>query len=295
MNPQRAGDLYALSCALVCGLGNIMAKTALEGMSVELFNLYFYFLGFIISSFSLLKRNSRAEIINISFKVLALIFFLAILFTTAMYLFLTSLKLIEPATVSFLSRFEVIMTVVLAYIILKERLLFIEIIGGLIALAGVFILKFKTNMVVSYAATLMIISSFFFAVAEIIIKKNIAKLGTARFLFYRNMFVTFIMFIILPISGHRLYIPDINTLLLILGAAILLPVLGRGTYMEALQRINISRAVLITQSTPLFTALFAFVILYTYPPAIEWLGGGLIIAGVVLVKISEKRINRTIK
>ena len=289
MNPQRTGDLYALACALVCGLGNIPAKVALDRLPVEVYIFYFFLFGFIITSFTLFKKSSREEIFKINLKVLTLVAILAVFFMAALYLMMTALKMIEPATVSFLSRFEVIVTVVLAYMILKERLLFIEIMGGIIAVAGVVVLKYKTNLEISNAATLMVLSSFFFAIAEIIIKKNIKILGTIRFVFYRNFFMVFFVYIIMVIGGRTLFLPDKNTLFIILLAALLLPVLGRATYMEALKRINISRAALITQSTPLFTALFAFIILATYPSPIEWLGGALIVAGVVVVKLSFQK------
>jgi len=292
MNEQRTGDLYALSCALVCGLGNIPAKAAVEGLSPEVFNIYFFFFAFIISSLSLSSSRSRKEIRDISPRIIGLIFALAILFAFALYLFIMSLKLIEPATVSFLSRFEVILTVLLAYMVLKETLTIIEIIGGLIALSGILILKYETNLEISRAATLMVLSSLFFAAAEIIIKKNIKRLGTIKFLFYRNIFMVLIMISVLIVRGHQFIIPPLKTIILIFVAALLLPVLGRATYMEALKRINISRAALISQSTPLFTALFAFIILRTYPAPIEWLGGFMIVSGVVIVKLSQRKLNK---
>jgi len=289
MNQQRTGDLYALVCALVCGLGNIPAKVALDRLPVEIYIFYFFLFGFFIISLTLFKKSSRDEIFQINLKTLSLIAILAVFFMGALYLMMTALKMIEPATVSFLSRFEVIVTVVLAYMILKERLLFIEIVGGMIAVGGVIILKYKTNLDISKAATLMVLSSFCFAAAEIIIKKNIKILGTIRFVFYRNLFMICFVYIIMTFEGRTLFLPDNNTLLVILSAAILLPVVGRITYMEALKRIKVSRAALITQSTPLFTAFFAFIILATYPAPIEWLGGALIIAGVVVVKLSIKK------
>nr|MBN2277882.1 DMT family transporter [candidate division Zixibacteria bacterium] len=290
MDENRIGDLYALSCAIVCGLGNIPAKVAVEGLTPEIFNIYYFSFACILSAFFLLEKKTRREVLNVSPRILGLIFVLAILFALALYLFITSLKLIEPATVSFLSRFEVILTVILAFFLLKEKLTAVELIGGLIALGGIFILKYHTNLAISKAATLMVLSSLLFAVAEVIIKKNIKRLGTIKFLFYRNIFMVFIMYVILLIRGQNLYLPPAKTLWLILIAALLLPVLGRATYMEALKRINISRAALISQSTPLFTALFAFAILRSLPVPIEWLGGGLIILGVVVVQLSRKKI-----
>jgi drug/metabolite transporter (DMT)-like permease len=286
--PRISGDIYALLCAVVCGLGNIPAKIALGSVSTELFTLYFFIFAFIMSVPILFREKERREIAEIELSTVALIFLLAILFAMALYLSMASLKLIEPATVSFLSRFEVIFTVVLAYMLLKEKLTFLELFGGIVALFGVFVLKYRTNIAVSHAATLMIISSLLFGTAEIIVKRNIRKLGTGRFLFYRNLFMIIMFCVIMIIRHQKFYVPEGKILYLIFLAALLLPVLGRATYMEALRRINISRAALITQSTPLFTALFALAILGTYPSATEWLGGGLIICGVIIVQLTEK-------
>lgn len=285
MTSHRTGDLYALACAIVCGLGNIPAKVAVENITVEIYNIFFFAFGFIFSNYVWFRPKDREEIRNIDIKTLGLIFVLALLFTSALYLFIMSLKLIEPATVSFLSRFEVIITVVLAYLLLSERLRAFEIIGGMIALVGILVLKYRTNLAISHAATLMVVSSFLFAAAEIIVKKNIARLGTGRFLFYRNLFMVFISLGILFARGQSIYIPPTKTVWLILAAAILLPVLGRATYMEALKRINISRAALVTQATPLFTALFAFAILASMPTLTEWLGSALIVGGVVIIQL----------
>lgn len=295
MESQRTGDLYALVCAIVCGLGNIFAKAGLETLSTEIFNFYFFLFASLTISFSVFKKSERHEILRTEPKILGLIFILAILFACAIYFFLMGLKLIEPATVAFLSRVEVIIVVILAYIFLKERLRFLEIVGGLIALGGVLILKYETTLAISRAATLLIISAFFFGMAEILVKKNINRLGVIRFIFYRSWFTVLFLYIFILIKGQTLFIPPVKTMIMIFAAAMLLPVLGRATYLQALKRVNISRAMLITQSTPLFTALFAFLILKSLPTPTEWLGSGLIITGVAVVTLTIRKNRNRIK
>lgn len=287
MNPKRTGDLAALTCALACGLGNIPAKVGLTSISPELFNFFLFLAASVFSALSLFKARYRAEVTQIRSSTLALIFVLSLLFAIALTLNMTALKLLEPATASFLSRFEVILTIALAYFILREKLGFMEILGGGIALAGVFVLRFKTNLVISQGSSLMILSGLFFATSEIIIKKNIATISTVSFLFYRNIFLIPILLGIILLHGQPLYMPSGKTVLLIAAASLLLPVIGRATYQTALKRIDISRAALITQTTPLFTALFAFLLLRTLPSPIEWLGSGLIILGASVVSFSH--------
>ena len=106
MKPERTGDFYAIACALVCGLGNIPAKAALENLTPEIFNLYFFIAAFLISSLSTAKKSARDEIFSTGKKALGLILILAFIFTFGLYTFIIALKLIEPATISFLSRFD---------------------------------------------------------------------------------------------------------------------------------------------------------------------------------------------
>ena len=290
MTRERSGDYYALSCALLCSIGNITAKIGLRSVTPELFQFYLFGFGFIMSAAYLIRPNARKEVFTTNKKALGLIFVLSILFSFGIYTFISSLKLVEPATVSFLSRFEVIFLLLFAFIFLKERLKPIELIGGLITIGGIFVLKFKTNMVISEAASLMILSAFFFALAEIIIKKNINLVGTIRFIFWRNIFAVFIFYAILIYHNQPIIIIDSNAMLLTALTAFLLPIMGRFTYLEALKRIKISRTALITQATPLFTAIFALLILGTYPTPIEWLGGGLILLGVVVIKLKFGKV-----
>ncbi len=290
MTSERSGDYYALVCALVCSVGNITAKVGLRSITPELFQFYLFGFGFIMSAAYLIRPNARKEVFTTNKKALGLIFVLSLLFSFGIYTFISSLKLIEPATVSFLSRFEVIIVLLFAFIFLKERLKPIELIGGLITIGGIFVLKFKTNMVISEAASLMILSAFFFALAEIIIKKNINLVGTIRFIFWRNIFAVFIFYAILIYRNQPIIIIDSNAMFLTALTAFLLPIMGRFTYLEALKRIKVSRAALITQSMPLFTAAFALIILGTYPTPIEWLGGGLIILGVVVIKLKFGKV-----
>jgi len=289
MKPERLGDLYALVCALVCGVGNIVLKIGLADISPELFNFYYFSAAFILSLFSLFKTSWRREIVKTELKVIGLIGLISLLFTFGIYTLICSIKLINPATVSFLSRLEVIIVIIMAFFFLKERLDRIEIVGGILAVSGVLVLKLQSTLEVSQAATLMIISSFFFAAAEISVKRFVKLIGTMRFVFFRNLFASVIFYFMLKISGEGLTYPGHKTLGLAFLAAFLLPILGRATFIEALKRIDVSRAALINQSIPLFTAFFALIILNTVPPPIEWLGGGMIIVGVIIIKLMTKK------
>ena len=91
-------------------------------------------------------------------------------------------------------------------------------------------------------------------------------------------------------SGLFIWITDGNLWLILIATGICLPYLGRLGYINAMKTINISRASIIVQSQPFFAAGAALIILGTFPPIKEIIGGLLIVAGVIVIKMIEKRM-----
>ncbi len=289
LNQKRTGDLLAVLCAMTCGLGTIPAKHVLDGgVTPELYNIYFFGFAFLISNGMLLSRGRRKVIFSTTPRAFALLVLLSVFLSIAIHTYNTALEKTAPATVAFLSRMECVFTVFLAIVFLKEILKALEVVGGVIALLGVVVLKVTTDAAVADAATLMVVSSFFFALSETILKKNLNLVGTTQFLYWRNLMMTIFFFAILYGRGQSFHVPEGKLLLFIAAAALLMPVLGRSLYIEAMKRMNISRVALVTQLTPLFTALFGYIFLRSVPTLQEWLGGGLIVIGVVVLELNNQ-------
>ncbi len=60
---------------------------------------------------------------------------------------------------------------------------------------------------------------------------------------------------------------------LIMIAALVGPFLARTLYMYALRHLAVSRAALISQSQPLFVAIYSSILLHALPSRREWMGG----------------------
>lgn len=207
-------------------------------------------------------------------------------------LFFSALALAEPATVSFLSRLELVSTLIFAAIFLKEKIVKAELWGLLLVGAGIFVMRYGAPLDLSQAVMLVSIGSVLFGTAEVLTKNHIEKIDYRAFMFYRNLFMGVIFTTVGLISGKFVLASGLKLWLLLIISAILLPYLGRLGYLKAMQRINISRASIIVQSQPFFAAIAALIILGTLPPLQEIIGGLLIVAGVVFIKILEKRANR---
>lgn len=285
---KRTGDLFGVLCALVCGLGMVPHKHVLsEGITPELFNLFFFGFAFLISNGMLISRSRRKVIFHIRLKALGLIVLLSLFLSIAIHFYSTALDKTEPATASFLARMECVVTVFLAIVFLKEVLRKLEIVGGAIALIGVFVLMFTRSGGTAEAAMLMLVSSFFFGLSETLLKKNLKLVGTTQFLYWRNLSMTVFFVLILQGRGQAFSVPEGDLLWLIAAASLLMPILGRAFYIEAMKRMNISRVALVTQLTPLFAALFGYIFLESVLSLQKWVGGGLIVVGVVVLELGN--------
>jgi len=293
MTPTTKGDLLALSGSAAVGLAIIPAKASLDHISSETLIFYLFVFAFFFSLPPLLNRSQRQIVSNVRRDQLYLIMGLSVLFSAAIFFSWTALKFLEPATQSFLSRIKVFMTVILAIIVLKERLHRLEIAGGLLAAVGILVFKFKAGADVSHGVMLMLISAVLFSAAEIMLKSKVADIPPSLFLFYRNMAMIPCFAVILRIRGESFGLPDWKTAGLVAAASLLGPIIGRGTYIAAIRINSLSRTVLINQTQPLFAGLFGFVLLGSLPTLPEWIGGFLVLAGALVIQMSKKNDRAT--
>jgi drug/metabolite transporter (DMT)-like permease len=222
-------------------------------------------------------------------RFLFLSFVISLLFAAATFCLFTAISFSEPATVSFLSRLELIAVLFFAAIFLKERINLAELSGLVLVIAGIVVMRYGASLELSRAVTLVTAASLMIGAAEVLIKSRIDWISYRSFIFYRGVFVTAICLIAGLVTDRIVWVTDGNVILILIIAAILLPYLGRLGYLKAMKHIKISRASIIAQSQPFFAALVALAILGTFPPLKEIVGGLLIVAGVITIKLIEKR------
>lgn len=288
MKRTTQGDLFAIICSISVGIGITPAKAAVSVISPETLTFYLFVFAFGFSLFIPLSPPYRRIIGGIRRDQVWLIMKLSVLFSAAIFFSWTALQYLEPATQSFLSRIKVLMTVFFAIIFLREHLHRLEIIGGIVATLGIALLKFNAGPDVSLGATLMLISAVLFSTAEIMLKRQIDDIPPTMFLFYRNLAMIPCFAVILVIRGESFVLPDFTVAGYIALTSLLGPVIGRGTYIAAIRRNSLSRTVLINQTQPLFAGLAGYVVLSSMPSAMEWIGGGLILLGAIIIRGAKK-------
>ncbi|MCK5127399.1 MAG: DMT family transporter [candidate division Zixibacteria bacterium] len=286
------GDIWAVISALTTAIGLTIAKIILEDIPPLTFNTYVFLFGsVIILGHSAVNGNLKKTIV-VPVADLGFYFILAILFAGSTFCLFTALTFIEPATVSFLSRLELIATLLLAVMFLKEQISRAEILGLLFVLAGIIVMRYGASMELSRAVLLVSIQAILVGTAEVLIKHRIKRINPGSLIFYRGLFMVIIFLIAGTALDQIIWVRDWRLILLLLAAAFFMPYLGRFSYLKAMENINISRASIIVQSQPFFAVGFTLLLIGTFPSMRELSGGFLIVGGVILIKLLEKRHHR---
>lgn len=283
------GDLWATVSALATGGGYTVAKTLLLTLPPIVFNAYMFLFGSVIILIDAGINRKIRETLYIPPTQIGFFAIIALFFSAATYCLFTALSLSEPATVSFLSRLELVSTIILAAIFLKEHLQKSEILGLIVVVIGIFVMRYNASIELSRTVTLVALGSLFFGTAEILTKWKINWINHRSYIFYRGIFMSSIFIIIGIITDKFIIITDLKLLGLLVLTAFFLPYLGRTGYLKAMKHINISRASIIVQSQPFFAAAVALAILNSFPSVKEITGGLLIVGGVILMKVLEKK------
>jgi drug/metabolite transporter (DMT)-like permease len=275
--------------AVTTAIGLVAAKTALKSIDTFTFNAYLFAIGAAVTFGEASVSRNIGQAVRITSRQFLFVLMLAVVFCIAMFMTYSALAHAEPATVSFISRLELAVTIILAAIFLKERMNPAEILGLILVAAGLFVMRYQASFELSQAIVLVALASVLTGLAEVTIKSWINWISDRCFVLYRNTIMAAIFIIAGLVTGRLSWISNFTILGLMLIAGICMPYLGRIGYLKAMRNINISRASIVTQSQPFFAAAAALIFLGTFPSPKEIIGGLLIVAGVVAIRLLEAR------
>jgi drug/metabolite transporter (DMT)-like permease len=265
---------------------------ALKSVSPITFNAYIFFVGAVIILIDAAVSRKLREMFSVSMRQVGFLIIISVLFCGGTFCLYTAVSLVEPATVSFLSRLELVATLILATIFLRERINRAEFSGLILVVAGLVVMRYDASLALSKAVALVVAEAIFSGCAEVLIKSKIFWINYRSLILYRNLFMSVIFLIVGSVIGQFTFVTDAGLFPILIIAGLFLPYMGRLGYLKAMQNINVSRASIIVQSQPFFAAIVALVVLGTFPAIKEIIGGLLIVAGVITIKLIERHITR---
>ncbi|GAB3533816.1 DMT family transporter [Photobacterium alginatilyticum] len=176
--------------------------------------------------------------------------------------------------------------------LLGQRLLPLAIVGAVLSLAGL-VLMLSHGDISNLAAqgitigdALLLLAAFVYALYCVLLKRWQMPLSIWQSVYVQGVLAV-LMLVPLLMGSERVAITA-ESLPLIIYAAIPASVIAPWCWMQGIQRLGADRTAMFMNLMPVFTAGIASVILSEHLAAYHYIGGGMVLAGVVLAQRKPK-------
>lgn len=181
-----------------------------------------------------------------------------------------------------------VITALLEPLFFKTRLNKMHVFLGLIVLFGIYLLTPEFDLKNTYTKGILfgLISSVFYALRNILSKKDTVHYDASMMMFYQLAIITVLLFPVLFIFNFEISTGDwwgIGALALITTA------IGHTMFVRSFKSFNISTASIISSVQPVYGILFGLLLLGEVPDGKTVLGGLLIVLTVVIEGVLSKK------
>ncbi len=221
-------------------------------------------------------------------------FFLIIgfLIATATASSFAAVAYIDPGTASLIARMSTVFALGFSIFWLKEQLVRGEQIGAIVAVIGVFIISFQPGEPGSFVwlGTLLVLTAnFAYALHAAIVKRYGEEIEFTNFFLFRMMAAILFLLIFATARGEMTWPrgPQVWWILLLAGTVNV--TISRTLYYLALRRFKLSVHTILLTLSPVVTILWSFSLFGERPSPQGFLGGFIVILGVILVTTSRNR------
>ncbi|MGV8113964.1 MAG: DMT family transporter [Lentimicrobium sp.] len=283
LTSTRRGYLYAL-IATICGsLVYLFSKAALNEISLARFGFWWFSLAIFWNALFALHPKGGFSIRSFTRHDYHNLLLIGIFELAATVTFYTAIKVTaNPAVPGFLRNLEYLFVTLLGIWLLAERFSIKTGAGAALILAGAFVISFRgttSSGFMSTTALLMFVSTSFYAVRTILVKKHIREIAPVVLALNRAFFLFFFALVFIFITGDAVRIP-LKPFLNILAGSFVGPFLTSIFQYSSLKYIPASRTAIIQSTTGLFVLTGALLMFGSFPTPVQVTGGLITIAGV---------------
>ena len=211
-----------------------------------------------------------------------------------MTIFMVALNYTTPVNSAIDNQFEIIYSLILSAIILKERPTLKQIGGSVLVLAGVILIVIKGGTYVQAKGDFMILGSLWlFQVSHIFAKKLPADLSprqiAAARAFYAMPALAVLIFALRIIQGPLLFVSAPMLWATLIGSALINYFIGNVFWYTAIRNMDLSKATAIILSYPVLTYLFSALVGEDQVTLYKIIGMILAVGGAYIVTATVKK------
>ncbi|MGK7954486.1 MAG: DMT family transporter [Crocosphaera sp.] len=215
-------------------------------------------------------------------------------------LIFTALEITTVTNIVLIGRIEPIATLVLSVWLLGSRLDFWTILGSLISFAGVAVtallassgeMMTMAGFPIGRGEIFVALAAIILAISTIVGKRQLQSIPLGIFMIYRNILGTVIFFVLAIILYGSHHFTDVLSPFLwqwmMIYAAIIV-VLGQLCWLAGLKKATITELNLASLFNPIAAIVMAYLILGEVPNQAQYLGGSLLLIGIILTFIGNR-------
>ncbi len=220
----------------------------------------------------------------------------------ALWAFWEGARQINTGVASFAVRTELVFVLIASWLLFKERIGKIGILGSLLIIVGSVVMSLHTDTdlllqysakdsaVYSYGLGIVILSGAGFAASECFAKVIANRIEPSALVLWRGMTLGVIFAaIVIAESGASVFFSVSSGDWLVCGLAALLgPIFARVLFMHSLRRIDLGKAYLVCQNEPIVTAVVAWLLLGEKMRPDDITGAFLILVGCIVISLPSR-------
>ncbi|MBI3159950.1 MAG: DMT family transporter [Chloroflexi bacterium] len=195
---------------------------------------------------------------------------------------------IDPASATLLAQTGTLWGLGLGVFWLRERLTPGQIAGAGLAIVGVFVMTYQAGDYLRLGSLLVLTSAFLYALHAAVAKRGGSGIDFVDFFFFRVMMTTAFLAAFSAARGGLAW-PGAAAWPVLILAGTTDVVISRGLYYLALRRMPLSLHTVALTLSPIATILWALALFDTLPAPRQLAGGGLVLAGVLLISLARTR------
>lgn len=278
MSGVKQGYLYSIMSVFIMSVTPILNKIVVGAYNPLVSVFYFSLLSTFFTGISVIKDD-----INYPSKNVLSISIVNTLGVIAQFF---SLSILSAATFAFIGRFYIVFTVVLAALMLKEKLHKNDVIAIIISIIGSVLVSNANpdfNNLVGIAFAL--IYTFLFALASNLTKNVLKNTSVNNVNFYNQLTATVITGLMLLLSGQSFKISYLD-LLIICFSALASGVIGLAYYYKGMKLLDISKVGIIRSLSPVIILIYSVLVFHTMINTQLIVGGILIILSILVMNMN---------
>ena len=285
------GYAYALVGTIAFSSLYVFSKAGLNQVELAQFGLYYFGIGFLLNLTFILATGKYRQLPAIPKKVIGLLVLLGVIDIISNITFFLAIRAIaDPSVTSFLGNLFPVFMTILGTTFLKERFTWLEALGALLAIAGAFIISYSGDLdwhrFFIPGTGWVVINTFFAASLSIIVKKNVRKASPEIFNLNSNGWI-FLFFLIYFLSSGQSVVIPVSAFKNIALGAFFGSFVGLLSFFYSYRYITASRSSIIQSLKGIFVLIIAFFYFGNFPLVIQLWGGGITIAGVIVMTMAQ--------